>query len=184
MKRFLTTWVFVSLLATAPAAYSQNTYGWTISSSNSDPFVNTGTVTGAPLSIYLWLQCAQPAGMSAAEFDLQLPAGASNFGFTAMNGFLNAGGSSNLLLAVGGCPTGPVVAGSWTVFNTGVGSYCLVNSAANGIRVTVDCDPINPQGWPIGAKGFAVDAASSCDEGLCIVSVEPSSWGEVKSLYR
>lgn len=184
MKRFLTIWVFVCLLAAAPAAFAQNTYGWTISSSNSDPFVNTGSVTGAPLALYLWLQCAQPAGMSAAEFDFQTPPGVLNFGFTAQNGFLNAGGNSNLLLAVGGCPTGPVSAGVWNVFNTAAGTYCLVNSAANGIRVTVDCDPINPQGWPIGAKGFAVDGASSCDESLCIISVEPTSWGEVKSLYR
>lgn len=165
---------------------AQQVYGFTVSSSNSDPFVNSGTTTNAPLVLNLWLQCAVPGGMSAAEFDFQIPPGSSNFGFTALNGFLNAGGNSNILLAVGACPQGPVVAGSWTVFDNAAGSYCLVNSAANGIRVAVDCDPINPQGWPIGAIGYESGAGTlSCDEGpLCQTAVEPATWGSIKSLYR
>ena len=184
MKRILTILAFLGV-ASAPAANAQSyIYGWTISGSGSDPFLNSGSVTGAPLTLYLWLQCASPGGMTAAEFDLQQPAGVANFGFTTTNGFLNAGGSTNLLLAVGGCPAGPIVAGSWTVFNTVAGSYCLVASAGTGTIATVDCDTISPSQWPVTQNGYGAGGAASCAEALCTTAVEPTTWGAVKSLYR
>jgi hypothetical protein len=183
MKRVLT--IIAALLVAAAPSFAANQYGWTISSSPSDPFVNTGPVTGAPLSLYLWLACSDNGGMSAAEFDLQTPPGVFNFGFTVLGSFLNAGGATHLLLAVGGCPTGPVPAGLWNVFNTTPGSYCLVNGPGGGNRGTVDCDPVAPQLWPIGVVGYGAGGPPSCVELLCpIVSVESSSWGSVKSLYR
>lgn len=173
------------LVAWASSSHAQtHTYGWTISSSNTDPLANSGSVTGAPQSLYLWLQCAAPEGMSAAEFDLQLPGGVLNFGFNTQNGFLNAGGSGNLLLAVGACPAGPVIAGSWTVFNTAAGDYCLVASAGSGTIATVDCNIVTPGVWPITQRGYSTSGAAACTEGLCVISVEPTTWGGVKSLYR
>lgn len=183
MKRILTI-VSVLLIVAVPAA-AQQYYFWTLSSSNSDPLLNAGPISGPPFPLFLWLRCAVPGGMAAAVFDLATPAGISNFGFTPMNGFLNAGGASNLLLAVGGCPQGPVVAGSWTLFGSTAGGICLVNSAADGIRVTVDCDPINPQAWPIYAIGYGYGTVASCVEPSCVVfAVEPTTWGRTKTLYR
>jgi hypothetical protein len=180
MKRVLTI-VAALLVAAVPA--SAERYGWTISSSAVDPNVNTGPVTGAPLTLFLWLACAPDGGMSAAEFNLQTPPGVFNFGFTPQNGFLNAGGASNLLLAVGGCPAGPVVAGSWAVFNTLAGSYCLISGPAN--FGTVDCSPTNPQVWAITQVGYGAGVPPTCVDVLCPpVAVESSSWGSLKSLYR
>lgn len=183
MKRVLT--IAAALLVFAAPSFAQQKYGWTISSSATDPNVNSGLTSPAPVSLFLWLACAAgPDGMSAAEFNLSTPAGLLNFGFTTMNGFLNAGGSSNLLLAVGGCPTGPVVAGSWTFFGTQAGDICIVPSGG-GVRATVDCNTSVPGVWPIEAVGYGYGTSGdSCREALCIVSVEPSSWGSVKSLYR
>lgn len=181
MKRVLT--IAAALLVFAAPSFAQ-IYGWTISSSPADPNVNSGAVSPAPVTLFLWLACAPQDGMSAAEFNLSTPAGLLNFGFTTQNGFLNAGGAGNLLLAVGGCPTGPVVAGSWTFFGSQVGDICLVPSGG-GVRATVDCNTSVPGVWPISAVGYGYGSTGdSCREDLCVVSVEPSSWGAVKSLYR
>jgi hypothetical protein len=188
MKRVLTI-AFALLIAAVPA-FAQQQYGWAISSSATDHTQNAGAVVPTPFTLFLHLVCADPDGMSAAEFDLAAPAGVLNFGFTPMNGFLNAGGAGNLLLAVGGCPHGPIAAGSWTLFGSTAGSVCLVNSAANGIRVTVNCDPLDPVAYPINAKGFDYGQLGlTCDDSvngnLCPpIAVESSSWGTVKSLYR
>lgn len=159
------------------------TYGWTISSSGTDPLANSGSVTGGPQTLYLWLYCATPDGMSAAEFGVLLPPGVLNFGFTTQNGFLNAGTSGSLLLAVGACPMGPVIAGAWTVFNSSAGDYCLVPSGG-GTMATVDCDVVTPTLWPIGQRGYSTTGAAACTADLCVVAVESATWGGIKSLYR
>ncbi len=182
MKRVLT--IAAALLVFAAPSFAQQKYGWTISSSASDPLVNAGPTSPAPVTLFLWLYCAGPDGMSAAEFNLSVPAGVLNFGFNVQNGFLNAGGAGNLLLAVGGCPTGPVVAGSWTLFGSTPGDICIVPSGG-GVRATVDCNTSVPGVWPLEAIGYGYGTTGlSCREDLCVVSVEPSSWGSVKSLYR
>ena len=183
MKRILTIAAVLAVMA-APAFAAD--YGWTISASGTDPFVNQGPINPAPTTLFLWLQCTGADGMSAAEFDAIPPAGYLNFGFTPQNGFLNAGGAGDLLLAVGGCPTGPVVAGSWTFFGSTAGQVCLLPSVRSGVNVTVDCDPVNPQQHPNATIGYGIGSAPTCNDGqpLCLVAVEPSSWGSVKSLYR
>lgn len=92
---------------------------------------------------------------------------------TPVNGFLNAGGTTNLLLAVGGCPPGPVVAANLLTLSL-PGSICLAPSAQNGVKGTVDCSP-NPQLWSIDWRGLEL---------LPPVSVEPTTWGSVKQRYR
>ncbi len=184
MNRMATTLAVLLLAWMSPAHAQGQTYGWTISSSNIDPLMNSGSVTGGPQSLYLWLDCAAPEGMTAAEFDVQLPPGVLNFGFTTQNGFLNAGGAGNLLLAVGACPTGPVVAGSWTVFNTAAGDYCLVASTGSGTIATVDCDVVTPGVWPITQRGYSTTGTAPCTDALCVIAIEPTTWGGVKSLYR
>jgi hypothetical protein len=91
-------------------------YGWTISSSLSNPFVNTGTATGGVNTLYLWFVCSGLSnGLTAAEFNISGPP-SSIFAFTPMNGFLNAGGTTNLLLATP-CTLGSVVAGNWVILS-------------------------------------------------------------------
>ena len=184
MKRFLTI-AAVVLFASSAMAQGTYSYGWTLSNSAADPFVNTGTPTMGVVSIYLWYQCSLEDGMSAAEFDL---AGTiSVFAFTAMNGFLNAGGATNLQLAVGGCPLGPIFAGTVLIMDA-PGNLGLVPSI-NSFNVTVDCGTAgfltHDNNW-IGyaSDGGAVPGSGQAAGELCTVSVEDSSWGTIKSLYR
>jgi hypothetical protein len=75
---------------------------------NTDPFpLGTG-------QLYLWYYCtSHPWGLAAAEFDVG--GSIAVHSFTPMNGFTNAGDATHLLLAVGGCPGGPLLAGTFQV---------------------------------------------------------------------
>jgi hypothetical protein len=162
-------------------------YGWTISDSPTDPFSNTGAFLPTLQTLYLWFACSDVDGMAAAEFRLE-PMNPANIilAFSPTNGYLNAGGPQDLLLAVGGCPTGPVVAGNILVLNTVPGEYCIVPSSVNGNMVTVDCSAL-PEVWPIQQIGFSnTGSAPSCNDELCPVPTptQGTTWGRIKGLYR
>lgn len=91
------------------SCYGGSGFGWSISSSSTDPLVNSGPLPDRG-SLYLWMYCSTSInGMSAAEFDL---VGDFNIlSFTPLNGFLSAGTLPQILVAVPGCPRGPVLAG-------------------------------------------------------------------------
>ncbi|MFN8178319.1 MAG: FlgD immunoglobulin-like domain containing protein [bacterium] len=172
MKKVIVACVLASLVATS-SAVAQHQYGWTISASQTDPHANTGGIAAGGLGhLYLWYMCSVGGGMSAADFGLQ-STGVIFAGFSPLSGFLNAGSGSNLLLAVGGCPTGPVVAGDITVFYFGgAGSMCIVNST-NNIRVTVDCESPSPLAWNLHAVGWDALGTPSCSEPLCSSPCSP-----------
>lgn len=184
MKRVLT--IVSALLVAASPAFADN-YGWSLSGSATEPC--QPVPLGSLQVVYLWFNYATDDGMSAMEANLTTSANYSVLGFNVQNGYLNAGNQTNLLLAVGGCPTGPVVAGAWNLFDlTGTGGFgCLA-----GANVTVDCDTVNPVAWPHGVSGWnnqggtacsvLVDGGDGCNPP--VVSVEDTSWGSVKSLYR
>lgn len=169
-----------ALVLVATSANAQGRYGWTISSSPSDPNVNSGPVGAGVSTMYLWFACSTLGGMSAAEFGVSASAGNTVLAFNTANGFLNAGSAQALLLAVGGCPTGPVNAGSWLVLKATPLDMCLT-----GANVTVDCEA-NPSAWPHDFKGFS-EGGTPCASGSVLcgpVSVEDTSWGNIKGLYR
>jgi hypothetical protein len=180
------------MLFVVPAAMAQGTFGWTVSNSTSDPHSNTGPIGAGPSmfagNLYLWLYCQNTvaAGMAAMEADVvELAGGGLPTGFSPMNGFLNAGTATALLLAVGGCPSGPVLAGS---FSVGPDAFlpdieiCLVPSALNNRSITVAC---GGTGYQNDAVGFKKTGPASCVQPLCQpVSVESSTWGQIKGLYR
>jgi hypothetical protein len=65
---------------------------------------------------------------------------------------------------------------------------CLVPSALNNRNITVAC---GGTGHPNGVIGFAKTGGVSCDDSggdpwsLCVLySVEESTWGGIKGLYR
>jgi hypothetical protein len=106
-----------------------------------DPEDDAGALAHDTAQIYLWYQAPAGEGMTSAEFSLDVPSDALNLGFTAFDGFVNVGSDADLLLSVGGCPGGPVVAGRWTVQHQNLGgSYCLVDDPS-GHRMTMDCSP-------------------------------------------
>jgi hypothetical protein len=188
MKRLLSLAVLACLLVT-PSITSAQGLGWTLSGSAVDVHANTG-VAGAPgtlTTLYLHYACnytppnGPGTGMTAMEADLSAIPLAP---IAVLNGFLNAGtANEKLLLVVGGCPGGPLVAGSLLYLETGVGlDVCLVPSADNGFNLTVDC---GGTGWDNTVVGFNSMGQGPCDSGLCgITSVSERSWSGIKSLYR
>ena len=180
MKRFLTIVSALCLCAVMNSSAHAAIYGWTVSKSAVDPLINTGLPTGGVDTLFLWFYCSNE-GMASAEMSLDSIPPGNVLAFNVMNGFLNAGNATNLLLAVGGCPNAPVVAGSILITHFVPVAVCL-----GGANVTVDCSP-NPQAWPHDRKGYADAALPLClsdTATLCVVSVEESSWGTIKSLYR
>ncbi|MAF26798.1 MAG: hypothetical protein QF819_04630 [Gemmatimonadota bacterium] len=187
MKRFaaLSATLLVLILAGGAAA---EVHGWTISGRTDDPFANTGPPANGIVYLTLWYACPSD-GWSAAEFDLS--GSMTVLGFIPNSAFsvLNSGGAENLFLAVGGCPSGPMPAGSIVALDFG-GTLCIVPSAANGRNVTVNCDPTNPQAFNNLYTGYASDGSTPCysvppPHEVCIpVFAEESRWGTIKSLYR
>jgi len=166
--------------STKSLALHKGGYGWTLSKSAVDPLVNTGLPTGGVDTLFLWFYCSDE-GMASAEMDLVSTPPGQVIAFNVMNGYLNAGNATHLLLAVGGCPSAPVVAGSALVLHFAPVAVCL-----EGANVTVDCSA-NPEAHPHTRKGYADLGLPLClsDTDLCGGdSVESSSWGTIKSLYR
>jgi hypothetical protein len=194
LKQLTVLAVVLSVFAVAGNAFADGPpYGWSISASPTDPFLNQTNFVAGVYTAYLWFACSAPVpggpgGMAAAEFGLCSSQGANVIlAFTPMNGYLNAGTATNLLLAVGGCPTGPMNAGSILMLNNAPGQLLLC-PAVNGNMVTVDCSG-TPQTW--GIEWIGLDMGTGDDprgegEVTCTkpVSVEESSWGTIKSLYR
>jgi hypothetical protein len=199
MKCFTTiiATLFLMLMYVPSTSADTYQYGWTISNSNVEPFSSTGAPGGGLTTLYLWLECVTKDGVASAEFDLAVTgAGSSILAFTPTNGFLNAGGATNLLLAATGCPGDgdppiPIVAGSILVIDVGA-EFCIVPSAANNRSVSVDCSQTDPLTHDNTTTGYSSLGPPSCDDRtgpapgvLCPwTSVDDSSWGEVKSLYR
>ncbi|MEZ5064379.1 MAG: hypothetical protein R3B81_06560 [bacterium] len=180
----------VSIVAVSPVP---DQYGWSISESSTDPRDNVGVPWPPQVrTLYLWLTCVGPdvAGMSAAAFDV-FAEGGLLLGFTPEGGFLNAGSGPSLLLAVAGCPSAPVRAGSIAVWDQGSGFAVCLQPNGDGVNGTVDCDSVNPLLYPndhIGyeSRGFPGSPCSSgtlCTEEIT-VSVDRTSWADLKALYR
>jgi hypothetical protein len=192
MKRLLTLVVALSCLVLPLDASATGEFGFAISASAASPDLNTVAFAAGVQTYFLWLKCCQlppgfQQGISAAEFGL-VSTNAANviLGFTPMGAWLNAGNATNLLLAVGGCPCGPTVAGSILVLANAPGSVCI-GPSTTATKAGVDCSA-DPQLWSVDWKGLDFGGGGPCIEGtICEkppVSVEEASWGGVKALYR
>lgn len=161
----------LALTILLPAAVQADSgYEFSLSASDSDPFENIATPTDTMRNIYLWATCIED-GLAAFEGDLTSTL--TVLGFNPLNGVLNIGGATNLLLAVPGCPYGANVnflLGYWVVQDVG-GSLCLEPSAANGLLGGVDCaaDPVLTEA-PI-VIGFSSNGSPPCSTGVAACPV-------------
>ncbi len=151
-------------------------FGWTISSSETDPFANEDPPP-APgvITLYIWLACASDEGMTEAAFDLG--GSYSVLALTPATGFLNATGASDPLLSVAGCPTGPVVAAEILIYDaTGTGgNLCFEPSSHSGDCYTCGCWPPRDR-WPIDYIGYSNDGTEPCSyfvEGSSLCGTDP-----------
>ena len=130
-------------------------------------------------------------GMSAADFGLYPYGDWQIVGINPQNGFLNAGSGNNLLLAVGGCPTGPIIAANLSVVGTVGGVRLGIGTPLPPTAATVDCT-LAPVAWSwpqyMRFVGFKTDGSPATlqdhGNGCTTDPVDESSWGTIKSLYR
>ena len=139
-------------------AYSQGAYFWTISASSTDPLVNKTSFTPGPQYAYLWLENCDlpdpiPDGIKAAQFSF-LSSNPANVitDFQPSPGWVNYGDPVNLALEVGGCPCGPMLAGTILLSVNEPGSLCL-GPYLGGSWYGVDCTDDTGL-WEILATGL------------------------------
>jgi hypothetical protein len=183
MRRFAIVGLCIGLMASAVAGQE---YGWTVSASSQDPLLNTAPALNDVATYYLWYVCALGGSETwcAAEFGLSydgpVPFGA---GVTPINGFLNAGTATNLLIA-GGHTYGRIIVALLSVISL-PGTISFTASDA-GLIYGVDCQQGNLL-WPIEWVGLGLDAPAPFGGTLCEdnpIATRLSSWGRIKGLYR
>jgi hypothetical protein len=162
---------------------------WTISERDGDPFFNTGSPSGGLDTLYIWLVCTSydpVPGMAAAEFGLV--GSLTPLALQPSEGFLNVGSITSPMLAAAGCPLGPVMVASILIQHDTPGSLCF-GMSVNGYNGIVDCSP-NPSLGPnlfVGYSSLGSPCERHCPNNYdcnCASSVDASSWGSIKALYR
>jgi len=185
----------ILVLAISSTAQSAgNPYGWTISASSTDPYVNIAAATGGPATFFLWLACSElpphsdgtprQQGFSGAEFAL-IFSGPIHLGTTTSCFSTNIPGSPDFTIFCPGCPGSPSVVAQLLVLNL-PGTICFAPSIEHGVLGTVDCE-LKPTLWGMDWIGMSTLGTAPCStEPLCQgpVSTGDVSWGQVKSLYR
>jgi hypothetical protein len=187
MKRFMTivSVLAVCAIASNAVATTSDHFGWTVSSSSTNPDVYySPTPLGMPGTLYLWLQCSSGlTGAAASEWQF-VATGMFWGGIAGVSPYLFTGPPTDLLGAYGNVEPVTLV-GIITVFDSSGGSLCFAPSVINDRNITVGVDG---KGYPNDWKGFASVAGTSCesDPVLCsdVVAVETETWGSIKSLYR
>lgn len=125
------------------AHYHNFGYNFSISASNTDPFVNSAPPTGGIRDIYLWMTCGEEG---IAAFQGSTAGSLAPLSFTPLPGIYNAGNATDLLLAIPGCPTGEsinLLLGSWLVNDQG-GDLCFALTEGDDLFAAVDCDSLVP----------------------------------------
>ncbi len=132
---------------------------WTLSASATHPFAQTAPPTPGTNVVYLWFVCDNgQGGMSDASFGIG--GSGSVQGFQAAPGFTNSGLLGDLHLTVSGCPTGPVMAGSFTVSDPGGAGFNLcIETDLLGRNIMNTC---SAGSQPNETLGFASDGSTPC----------------------
>jgi hypothetical protein len=168
-------------------------FGLAVSASQSDPYVNVVEAANGPVTYYLWFACEQIGwcNLGSAEFALITTGEMEIVSTDWLNNCLPIWNPPNIYLACGCCPGAPSPAGMLHVIDKG-GSICFAPST-NGILGVVGGFPypecINEANyWDADWIGLnTAGGAAPCSlQPLCggAVSVDESSWGRVKGMYR
>lgn len=156
---------------TQRAHFRSIAYEFSVSASDTDPFVNSSAPSGGVRALSLWATCAI-GGLTAFEGEVvgSLPM----LGFIPAPGVLNAGNGNHLLLAVGGCPTGAstsVLLGTLYVTDEG-GDLCIAATPTSPVAA-VDCVlPVPGAAEDPGVTGFA-SLGTPCRHGTRTCTAAP-----------
>ncbi|MBZ0269414.1 hypothetical protein K8I85_14765, partial [bacterium] len=94
-----------------------NEYGWSISGSRTDPYQNVRPLSAGADTLFLFLLCSRFDGAAAAHI-VPAPSDSSLLLLDVhfQDNVLNAGTTTDLQLAIGGCPRDPALIASFTVY--------------------------------------------------------------------
>jgi len=90
---------------------------WTISASDTDPFVNSGPLPD-PATLYLWFHCEGWSGWGFQLAEFALAGDVSVVALIPRPGFVSTGTVTEVLLSGTGCPSPPFVVAEVTVTGT------------------------------------------------------------------
>jgi len=117
-----------------------------------------------------------PGGATGSRFKVTFPAGTAFFGFNSP--FVPVGAlNTDLSLGYGSCITGSIVLGTINAIY-GAGTGKLEKADLQSQIIYTDCSFGE---YPATGGYFYVNSTGPCTD---IVATEPSTWGQVKSLYR
>jgi hypothetical protein len=171
-------------------------FGWTLSASSTDPFVNNGPATKDTLDLYLWLFCSNDtSGVDGVELGVgPCTLGLQIIDFEPSQGVVENPVSycGDVNLSLPGCPRGTHLAGRFTVLSdVPTFDVCIVPTAfGTGVSETYSC-AAPTIGRAHATIGYTTQPKPTpCSQWLeffdyCSppTSVEVSSWGRLKSLY-
>jgi hypothetical protein len=118
-------------------------------------------------------------GATGSRWKINFPAGSTIFAFSPASGMSPLGVvTSDMSVGYGGCQTGTLVLGA-CVGNLNPGTGAVVAADLQTDVVYTDCDFVQK---PASGGTFTVAASgpAPCGE----VATEPTTWGQVKALYR
>ncbi len=149
-----------------PAAFSV-----TLSLSDTDPYVYTGSAIGLG-NVHLWVTCGSTE-RGLQSIALKTAGSLQPLAFLPAPG-VSASGAGTVLAGIDGCPDGPVRLGSFLVNAPGEGSLCLdAAGAVSGLTVT-DCRGAR-HSWPenVGFVGVHTGGGQPCGGGTGCEEIGP-----------
>ena len=149
-----------------PAAFSV-----TLSLSDTDPHVHTGSPIGLG-NVHLWVTCGSTE-RGLRSMALKTAGSLQPLAFLPAPG-VAAIGTDTVLASIDGCPDGPVRLGSFLVNAPGEGSLCLeASGAVTGLTIT-DCEGAT-YSWPenVGFVGVHTGGGSPCGGGTGCEEIGP-----------
>jgi hypothetical protein len=184
----------LGLLLFAPlgSASAQVHFGWTLSASPTDPFVNAGP-EAATIALYLWFYCSEDSsGLHSTDLAFNCSSVLRIVEFEPRPGVVIESSSPpcGVTLSFTGCPRGSFVVADmvWETVFPSV-EICIVPTP-QGPDQTFGCDAPTiggPHAW-IGYTTMAkpepcMNLPTFFDQCESAVSVTTSSWGRIKALY-
>ena len=182
-----------TLVVLAPMCSVQaHPFGFTVSASLYDPYVNSAEAAMGPTTFYVWLACMEAGWcfLGGGEFSL-VATGIEIVSVGQGWGCMPIWIPPDFLLGCGCCPGAPSLVGSLNVLDYG-GTICFEPSSSGALGAVGGPYPecvISPSLWPadwIGIDTTGKETACGGIPPLCQdpVAQEDSSWGRIKGTYR
>jgi len=157
-------------------------YTWTLSSSLTDPYVNTGPATNGVVQLYLWAVPGSGEGWTRTSLWFSTDQGIPFLAASPLNGISIP---ETYYFAVEGCPVQPIPVADVLVLDI-PGEICITPNPLTGTNCTWNCSepPVAWQNSTIGYSNQGTPCAFETWDPCGTVGVESDTWGRIKATYR